>query len=1118
MRSKLSAVFTFLAAILLSMSAVKSADVLTPGVLKVSLYTGLTGGAVADFTGDAKYPNSPDEIRFLKSFNSRDALPNDALDNFGGRIEGFLTPLESGDYHFFLRSDAQSQLFLSSDETEANALLIAEETDRGDPFMEPESADPATTAAPVSLTAGKRYFIMVLYKGNGGGGNSADFAQVAWRKMGDTTPAALLKPIPAAFLSALASDAKVAKVTVTQPPKDVTAEENSKVTFSVASDLPATNFVSIVWQRNSVNIPGATGTNYARFLDKADNGAKFRAVVAMPGAFVNSPEATATVTDDKTRPVLVGAKGGPNRPEVTLTFSERLNQSSATAIANYKIAAAGGAALGVTEAALSADRTQVTLKTAAQTVGTQYTVTVNNVADLAAAAPNTVAANSQASFYALGPLLQGIDGFVVWEAEDYDRNLDGLWFPDTERGVASGGVSMVNYNGAGGSEANTKLEYDIFFPKAGTNIIWWRFSGNDGNDDSAWVHVDGARPVGRETGNFAALSGTGTSLAGNWGWIANAFEGGGRMTFVIDTPGVHSIAIARREDGSYVDKFVITTDPNFNPTTGFGTFGPSPTLRQGEPAPPGATVQIAAHPANTNALENTSITLRGAAAIPQGFLFTYQWQRKQGNTFVDIAGSTLTNLTINPLTLDWNGAVVRLRVTVAGDLKYTDEATITVTPETTAPELVKATGSALKSQAVIYFSEPVTSASAQNTANYKIASSTGASVAVQSATLMPNGRAVVLGTGAQTVGAKYTVTVNGVADTAAKPNLTVNATAKFYSLGALQPQGDDGLLVFEAEDFDSNQGDLWVVDNVRGTPSGGASTRVPTGADSDAMRIEYNLTFTKSGIHVIWYRGTGNSGSDDSGWLLVDGARPSNRATGTLAAMTGFPTGTSADFGWASGVQGGTPPMTFPITAGAHSIGLGLREDGAYFDKFAISSDTNFVPTAYGTFGPPETRAGSPALPTLEITSPTANAQFNAGADVPITVAISPTTRTVTKVEFFRANVKIGESTASPFNFTWQSAPPGTNNITARLTDDVNDSVSSRAVSVIVSAPQGITLIATAGAGGLNLVWKGGAAPYIVQKKTTLSDAAWVDVLTTNDAFATVPVQGGSGFFRVTSQ
>src|SRR5438067_3451235 len=194
-------------------------------------------------------------------------------------------------------------------------------------------------------------------------------------------------------------------------------------------------------------------------------------------------------------------------------------------------------------------------------------------------------------------------------------------------------------------------------------------------------------------------------------------------------------------------------------------------------------------------------------------------------------------------------------------------------------------------------------------------------------------------------------------------SVIVNKEIKFYSAGQLLAQGADGLLVFEAENFDANQGDVWIVDTARGTPSGGASVVVPVGADNDAMRLEYNLTFTQTGTNIVWFRGTGNSGGDDSGWLLIDGARPPERdatvAPGTLAAMTGFPTGPQADFGWATSVQGGTPPMTFSLaTAGPHTFGLGLREDGAYFDKFAITTDTNFNPTAYGPFGPHETRAG----------------------------------------------------------------------------------------------------------------------------------------------------------------
>jgi len=1105
---------TLVLATLLCWNAVSAiaSEILTPCFLKVSLYTNITGTTVADLTADPRYPSLPSEVRFLRSFNTRDALPTDSLENFGGRIEGFLTPQESGDYHFFLRSDKASELWLSIDQTEANAALIAAETDFGEPFLEPDTLDPATSF-PVTLTAGTNYFIMVLYKSSALAGNSTDVAQVAWRKVGDTTPALSLRPIPGAFLSTLASDAQGPAITITQQPQNVTAEENSKAIFTMAATVSPTNYVCIQWQRNGVNVPGATGTNYTRFIDKADQGARFRAVVAVPGAFMNTAEATATVTDDQTRPVLLGAKGGANRPEVTLTFSERLSAATATNPVNYQISSTNGT-LGVTGAVLSDDRTQVTLLTEAQTPGTQYTVTVNSVSDIAATTPNTITANSQAAFFALGPWLQGIDAFVVWEAEDYDRNLDGLWFRDTERGVPSGGVCMVNYNGAGGNETSTKLEYDILFSKTGTNILWFRASGNDGNDDSVFFHLDGQRPVERASGNLAALSGFGSSLQSTWGWSTAPGEGGGQMTFVIDTPGLHTIGIARREDGTFVDKFVITTDPNFNPTTTFGTFGPPVTLRQGEPLPIGATVQITLHPVSTQAVENTSITLTAGATIPAGYLFTYQWQRKQGTSFVDIPRATLTNLTINPLTLDWNGAVVRMRVTAAGDVKYTDEATITVIPETVVPQLVRATGLAQLQRVVIVFSEPVTPATAQSTANYRIDGPAG-QVAVSSATLMPNGLTVVLDTGAQTIGAKYTVTVNGVADTAATPNLIVNKQIKFYSLGPLLPQGDDGLLVVEAESFDRNLDNLWVEDRSRGTPSGGASVVNPNGAGGSetATKVEYDLTFTKTGTNILWYRASGDNGNDDSIWLHLDGARPGNRTTVNQASMTGF--GNQLDFVWRSQPQDGGGQMTFIITnAGVHTISFARREDGSFLDKFIITTDPGFNPLDYGAFGPPETRQGAPPLPTLAITSPVSNAQFNVGASIPITAAISTTLRVITKVEFFSGTNKIGESLTSPFNFTWQNAPAGTNNLTATLTDDVNDTVRSRVVAVVVSAPQ-INLAAAAGPGGLILTWAGGAPPYTIQKKTHLTDATWMDVLTTSVTTVPVPTQDESGFFRI---
>lgn len=168
------------------------------GVLKFSYWTGISGTPIDNLLNDANYPGSPTGVGTVFSLNSRDFFPGDGLENYGAVMEGYITPAESGDYEFFLRSDDASQLYLSTDDKEANLALIAEELDCCDAFMEPSTGDAATTAAPTALVAGRKYFIRVIYKEGGGG----DYAQVAWRKTTDKTPAGSLQPISGRFLSA----------------------------------------------------------------------------------------------------------------------------------------------------------------------------------------------------------------------------------------------------------------------------------------------------------------------------------------------------------------------------------------------------------------------------------------------------------------------------------------------------------------------------------------------------------------------------------------------------------------------------------------------------------------------------------------------------------------------------------------------------------------------------------------------------------------------------------------------------------------------------------------------------------------------------------------------------
>src|SRR5207249_3798110 len=93
-----------------------------------------------------------------------------------------------GSYEFFIRSDDASQLFLSTDDSFANLAQIAEETGCCNAFQESGAAQ---TSSPITLEKGKKYALQVLWKEGGGG----DYAQVAWRKEGDATPAGNLQPI-----------------------------------------------------------------------------------------------------------------------------------------------------------------------------------------------------------------------------------------------------------------------------------------------------------------------------------------------------------------------------------------------------------------------------------------------------------------------------------------------------------------------------------------------------------------------------------------------------------------------------------------------------------------------------------------------------------------------------------------------------------------------------------------------------------------------------------------------------------------------------------------------------------------------------------------------------------
>ena len=141
------------------------------GTILHEVWENIGGTKVADLTNSSDYPANPSYTDELNLFET----PTDLADNFGSRVHGWLHPETSGDYTFWIASNKNGELWLSTDENPAHAARISYVTDSAgvrkfdDPGVVP--------SGPIHLEAGRQYYIMALYKEGSGGDNLA----VAWQ-------------------------------------------------------------------------------------------------------------------------------------------------------------------------------------------------------------------------------------------------------------------------------------------------------------------------------------------------------------------------------------------------------------------------------------------------------------------------------------------------------------------------------------------------------------------------------------------------------------------------------------------------------------------------------------------------------------------------------------------------------------------------------------------------------------------------------------------------------------------------------------------------------------------------------------------------------------------------
>ncbi|MFY0627024.1 MAG: carbohydrate-binding protein [Reichenbachiella sp.] len=74
--------------------------------------------------------------------------------------------------------------------------------------------------------------------------------------------------------------------------------------------------------------------------------------------------------------------------------------------------------------------------------------------------------------------------------------------------------------------------------------------------------------------------------------------------------------------------------------------------------------------------------------------------------------------------------------------------------------------------------------------------------------------------------------------------------------------------------------------------------------------------------------------------------------------------------------------------------------------------------------------------PSVSITSPEFNASFRGGNTIEITAEAKDLEGSVTLVEFYDGETKLGEDADSPYSYTWSDAAVGAHTLTAKATDD----------------------------------------------------------------------------------
>ena len=255
---------------------------LAPGWITRELFYDVAGTTVADLQADARFPNRPSSLDFVRTVSLGTDLQ---LANYGARFRAFFVPPQAGSYEFYLHADDEAVLSISTDMSEANLVPVLTSIAGLTAF------DASVVHTADNLVAGQRYLFEVLYKQ----GTIPAVVGLGARRVGTPGNVADIPPLGGSMVSTFINP-DAATVSISQQPASATIPAGQRARLSVRATAPKGGTLFYQWQVEGVDIPGATRPTYVTpILAPADNGKKFRCVIGVNGVDVPSQEATITV-------------------------------------------------------------------------------------------------------------------------------------------------------------------------------------------------------------------------------------------------------------------------------------------------------------------------------------------------------------------------------------------------------------------------------------------------------------------------------------------------------------------------------------------------------------------------------------------------------------------------------------------------------------------------------------------------------------------------------------------------------------------------------------------------------------------------------------------------------